>query len=79
MATVIRISDTEAKGVHPCFACGMFHVVEFKTAQELDIGMEKLKNDALIQDAFPQLSAGEREIFLSGACDKAFNSLFGEE
>lgn len=33
----------------------------------------------LIQDCFPYLSDGERELFISGLCDDCFNQLFNEE
>lgn len=33
----------------------------------------------LAQDAFPYLSADEREMLISGICPKCWNKLFGEE
>jgi hypothetical protein len=35
-------------------------------------------NGALIQDAFPYLSAGEREFILTGITQMEWNELFGE-
>lgn len=75
---VIRISAYEAKGIHPCFICGMFHVVKFNSARDLTIGMKRLDEGALIQNAFPNLTAGEREVFMTGACDKAFQAMCNE-
>jgi len=37
------------------------------------------ENGALIQDAMPYLSAGEREVLISGVCGPCFDNLFGEE
>ena len=39
---------------------------------------EKWEQGALIQDAMPYLSAGEREILISGTCDPCFDQMFGE-
>lgn len=30
-----------------------------------------------IQDALPDLTAGERELLISGTCDSCFNEMFG--
>ena len=37
---------------------------------------EWLSSGRLIQKAFPQLSAAERELFISGMCGKCFDALF---
>jgi hypothetical protein len=36
------------------------------------------KGSELAQDAFPYLSAGERELLISGTCDECWNKMFGE-
>ena len=33
----------------------------------------------LIQDALPELSADQRELLISGTCDKCWNELFGSD
>jgi hypothetical protein len=33
----------------------------------------------LVQDAFPYLSADEREILISGTCGPCFDAMFSEE
>lgn len=33
----------------------------------------------LIQNAFPYLSAGERELIISGICDTCFNDIFKDD
>jgi hypothetical protein len=37
------------------------------------------ENGSLIQDAMPYLSAGEREVLISGTCGKCFDKMFGSE
>ena len=51
-------------------------------SKELDITEAQLKaynNGALLQNAFPNLSAGDREFFKSGMTDEEWNELFGGE
>ncbi len=38
-----------------------------------------LRNDKLIQDAFPQLSADQREFMLSGSTPEEWDQAFGED
>ena len=42
-------------------------------------GYKKWENGALIQDAFPTLTATEREYFLTGYCADCQEKLFGGE
>ncbi len=37
------------------------------------------QNGALVQDAFPYLSAEERELFISGICSDCWDRMFGAE
>ena len=37
------------------------------------------QHGVLIQDAFPYLNAGERELLISGYCSDCFDSIFSEE
>jgi hypothetical protein len=39
----------------------------------------KWRNGALIQQAFPKLTAGQREFFLSGICGICWVTMFGED
>ena len=58
-----------------CIRCGESQHIAARTA-DLDawIGGE------LIQNAMPYLSAGEREILISGVCETCFDNMFaGEE
>lgn len=47
---------------------------------ELDpFDMEKYERGALIQDAFPYLTAGEREFIMTGTTEEEWDELFGGE
>jgi hypothetical protein len=42
-------------------------------------GYDSWKNsEQLIQNALPDLSAGERELLISGTCDNCWHEMFGE-
>lgn len=38
----------------------------------------KYQSGAYVQDAFPYLSAGEREMIISHTCDTCWNNMFGQ-
>lgn len=50
-----------------CISCGKEWTVKAPMA-----GVIARQNGALIQVAFPKMSAGERELFVSGICDDCF-------
>jgi len=56
--------------------------VKCKETQSITVGSEDLANwhnGDLIQDAMPYLSAGEREVLVSGTCGACFDKMFGDE
>lgn len=57
-----------------CPFCGEYHEV---LVSEADFAA--WQGGELVQDAFPYLSAGEREILLSGICSTCWAESFGEE
>lgn len=57
-----------------CSVCGSDH---FIMVREEDFN--KWHSGYSIQEAMPYLSAGAREILLSGICSECFDSLFTEE
>ena len=57
-----------------CPFCGKSHTVEVRAADWHDY-----EDGALAQDAFPYLSASERELIISGICPTCWNSIFAEE
>ena len=57
-----------------CPFCGKEYT--FKVPTE---GYDKYMAGALVQDAFPTLSATEREYFVSGICETCQKKVLGEE
>lgn len=55
-----------------CPFCGAFSRVRISTA-----GLFRWNQGALVQDAFPNLSADDREILISGICRKCQEGVFG--
>lgn len=41
--------------------------------------LQKWDDGALVQDAFPYLSSGERELLVTGVCTPCWERSFGEE
>lgn len=55
-----------------CRICGEVH--------ELKVYIEdfaRWRNGEVIQNAMPYLTPGERELLISGTCDKCFHQMFG--
>jgi len=71
----MRENKKEVTVVTVCPMCGH--------ANEVAVNEEDYFNwsfdGALVQDAFPYLSADEREMLISGICPKCWDKLFGEE
>lgn len=57
-----------------CVFCGKDVIL---TVDELDY--MKYEGGMYVQDCFPYLSAGEREMFISGVCPECFEETFGKE
>lgn len=55
-----------------CDMCGVSYLLLFNREDMIDW----LSGSLFIQDAFPYLSASERELLLSGLCDKCFTQIF---
>ena len=55
----------------PCPFCGRSHEVEVNDMDYLD-----WQDGELVQDAFPYLSAGERELLVSGICPTCWDKMF---
>jgi hypothetical protein len=56
-----------------CFKCNGVNTLSVPKS-----GIDKYKQGAHIQEAFPELSSDEREMMLSGLCPACFAELFGE-
>ena len=57
-----------------CPFCGKAHEIEVNEIDYLD-----WQDGELVQNAFPYLSADEREMLVSGICPKCWNESFGED
>ena len=57
----------------PCPKCGKQEVIEVMAPD-----LYKFNQGASLQVAFPYLTPGQRERFLSGICDPCFDKLFAE-
>ena len=58
-----------------CPECGKIHKVTVEQT-DYDDFTQRHKHP---QDAFPYLSASERELLITGICDKCWNKLFPDE
>lgn len=69
-----RINYKEVCVVTQCPFCGRGNEVEVNEADcwDWDDGM-------LVQDAFPYLSASEREMLITGCCPTCWNKMFGDD
>lgn len=56
-----------------CPLCGRYHNVKVKEED-----YKKYENGMLIQNAFPYLSADEREMLMTGICGECFDKMFGK-
>ena len=54
-----------------CIHCGETYHIQVA----LD-DLEAWENGELIQEAMPYLTAGERELFISGTCDNCWENMF---
>lgn len=57
-----------------CPFCGKAHEIEVNEIDYLD-----WQDGELAQNAFPYLSADEREMLVSGICPDCWNGMFGQE
>ena len=60
--------------IRTCPFCGTVTEVEVDKK-----GCAQYTNGALVQDAFPNLTATEREVIISGICPACQDTLFGDE
>ena len=66
---------TFANPVEVDFVCTICHETVTVTVEAEDLERWK-RRETNIQDIFPYLSAGERELFLSGICPECYDNLF---
>ena len=68
----MKINYKDVCVVTTCPFCGHSHEVEVNEADYWD-----WEDGALVQDAFPYLSADERELLVSGICPDCWAKTFG--
>jgi len=56
----------------PCFHCGDSALIAVS-----DSDLERYKNGALIQEAFPEMSIVDREMLISGTHEACWNKIYG--
>lgn len=69
------IMSDKAQIIQVCLECGEPVTMEVNES-DLD---RWLSGNALVQDAFPYLSADDREILISGICGKCFDKMFPDD
>lgn len=70
--TVEMISETEVKVITACPFCGKVTTLNVPAD-----GFIAWQNGSLVQSAFPDLSAEDREVLISGICRNCQNNIFG--
>jgi len=58
----------------PCHMCRELQTLRLSIA-----GLKAMEEGALVQDAFPDLTPGEREMLISQTCDNCWKKLFGDD
>ena len=69
-----KINRKEISIVTSCPFCGHAHEVEVNEEDYF-----AWDDGELVQNAFPYLSADERELLISGICPNCWNNMFGNE
>ena len=67
----MKINNKEVTIITACPFCGHANEVEVNEEDYWD-----WQDGALVQDAFPYLSADEREMLISGICPKCWDNTF---
>lgn len=67
--------SNKAQIVQSCLECGDPVAMEVNES-DLD---RWLSGKELVQDAFPYLTADQREILISGICGKCFDKMFSDD
>lgn len=68
----MKLKSDETTIIVECFMCKQDNIVEVKTED-----FQKWKDGWHVQDAFPYLSADQRELLISRTCPKCWTKLFG--
>jgi len=66
--------STTAVVAVPCRLCNEINELNVRVRGFMD-----WQRGELIQDALPELSADQRELLISGTCDKCWKEMFGSD
>lgn len=69
-----KVNNKEVTIITACPFCGHANEIEVNEADYWD-----WQDGELVQNAFPYLSADEREMLISGICPKCWENTFGGE
>lgn len=59
----------------PCPQCGKTSVLKLSTKVWLK-GLTAYKNGAKVQDAWPTIPPADRELFITGICERCWDDMF---
>ena len=68
------MSSKKTNIIKTCISCKKEYKIEVNTSD-----LYSYMNGKLVQNAFPYLSVGERELLVSGMCDKCFIDMFKDD
>jgi len=72
-SVMVAFADRDTATNVQCRMCGVTYSLLYNREDMVDW----LSGSLFIQDAMPYLSAGERELLISGTCDSCFSEMFG--
>lgn len=73
-SNMVAFAERDTSSVIQCRNCGVTYSLLYSREDMVDW----LSGSLFIQDAMPYLSAGERELLISGICEKCFDEIFVE-
>ena len=60
-----------------CYRCNKTYTLEVKEDDAIEYMFSNSRR--YIQDIFPYLTPGERELLISGTCETCFHEMFGQD
>jgi hypothetical protein len=70
---MVAFADRDSSSEVRCRHCGVAYSIMYNSQDMVDW----LSGSGYIQDVLGYLSAGERELLISGTCDSCFTEMFG--
>jgi len=72
---MVAFAERNDSATIQCRLCGVSYSIMYNRDDMLDW----LSGSGYIQDLMPYLSAGERELLISGTCDNCWQNMFGPD